>query len=251
MSQINQYANAISVMANQDYLDVDMYVSPGVYQSSKILWSDFVNNVPNIFNSDGVLISDRDVDTDGFDIGFTGGGNMGIGIPGPSALAKLHVGGHVIMSTLQAGAGTFISATVPNEIAGRTRVADGMHIGSSTAVTYNGSSNRFAVEVDPGNTYLRVSSFGVNRVGIVVEDPADFTARELFINASGMVLNTSATFSIGTGSEPFPGYQAVLGGKIDHATTNNIKSAGDFSTWTRSMIVGINGVDHEIALKAV
>nr|WP_228403385.1 hypothetical protein [Chryseobacterium sp. RU37D] len=55
-------------------------------------WQNASTASTNIYNSNGSLISDRNVDLNGHNLAFTGTGNMGIGIANPNPNASLDLG---------------------------------------------------------------------------------------------------------------------------------------------------------------
>lgn len=58
--QINQYPNTVTKISDFDYLDLDVFISAGVYQSSKILGSSIINQLgSNFANSNLILTGNR------------------------------------------------------------------------------------------------------------------------------------------------------------------------------------------------
>jgi hypothetical protein len=58
--QTNQYTNTVTVIGENDYIDVDKYISAGVYQSNKMLGSNVVNQLgANFSNTNLTFASTR------------------------------------------------------------------------------------------------------------------------------------------------------------------------------------------------
>jgi hypothetical protein len=58
--QINQYTNTVTSIGENDYIDVDKFISAGVYQSNKMLGSNVVNQLgANFSNTDLTFASSR------------------------------------------------------------------------------------------------------------------------------------------------------------------------------------------------
>lgn len=229
MTQINQYTNQISTMVNESFLDVDHWTGTE-FQSSKILWSDFITNIPTIYTGNSALSGNREVDLGVFDLGFTGNGNIGINIAGTAATDKLHVDGIVRMNRLKSGVSSFLAGGIRNELGGMTRIATGLHIGSNTQGVYNGGgTTKFSVETNVGECYFRLSNGGTETVYMTVEDPTDFSAKALLISASNLIGEADMNVSFGTGNVPPAGFKLYTNGGIFKA--DNILSSVSKNTF--------------------
>lgn len=76
--QINQYTNEATVFGESDYMDFDKYISPGVYQSNKILGVNLMNQLgANFSNTNLTFTANRTHNLDGYTVGLNNG-SLGI-----------------------------------------------------------------------------------------------------------------------------------------------------------------------------
>ena len=70
--QTNQYPNTTTVIGENDYIDVDKYISAGVYQSNKMSGASVINQLgSNFANTNLTLTGNRSHSFDGNILGFT------------------------------------------------------------------------------------------------------------------------------------------------------------------------------------
>ncbi len=254
MTQINQYTNEVTTLSNEDFFDIDEFLGPG-YQSAKLTWANLLTNIEdqitweNIYSVDGQLDALRTVDTDGFNIGFTGTGSFGVGVAPTSIIQKFEVDGTARVTQLMSGVTSFLQANVQHELGGFTRIAEGLHIGDNTLAYTN--SQPLAIDIPGSSAYVVFTDQGADNVGLNVFDQTfgPTVTKDLQISCRSLSLPTSNAVKLSLNTAPSNRTEAFnLDGNIRLDTTLLNANLG---AATRAVRININGTDYRMNLWSI